>query len=406
MFDLKNNISGIRNKFPILNECIYLISNSLGAVPRRVQSDLKRYYKLWAEQGVSAWRDEWWDLPKKISTRVQELLNAPKNSITMMPNATISHWVALSAKFSEHQSNRNKIVMTDLDFPSSIYAVSKIARFMGWKCETVKSENHPYLETEKILEKIDPSTLFVATSHVCFKSSFIQNIRSIAEKASKVGALTLIDGYHAPGIIPVDLKKLKVDFYIGGCLKWLCGGPGNAFLYARPDLAKKLKPALTGWMAHKNPFEFDLDLKYTSGPYRYMSGTPPIPCLYTSSAGLNIIQQVGIKNIREKSISMTETIIDKARQRGFSIHSPLDKDIRGGAVSIHLPKAFQVKQALDQKKILVDFRKGQAEKQDVLRIGPHFYNEKKEIDHLFREIDTVYSSGEYKKYSDKIEHVT
>ncbi len=408
MYDLKNenDFTFIKDQFPILKNCVYLISNSLGAVPKKVKADLEHYYNLWASQGVSAWKKEWWDLSKKISTKIQELLKAEKDSITMTPNASISHWMALSTQFDNKDNKRDRIIMTDLDFPSSIYAVSKIAEFMGWKLEIIKSKNPSYLETKNITDRIDDTTLFVATSHVCFKSSLIQDIRSIVKKASQVGAKTVIDGYHAPGIIPVHLKNTGIDFYIGGCLKWLCGGPGNAFLYVRPELAQKIKPALTGWMAHENPFKFDLDLKYTSGPYRFMSGTPPIACLYTASAGLDIIKSIGIKNIREKSTSMTQWIINKAKQRNFSIHSPLKKELRGGAVSINLPFAFQVKQALDLKKILVDFRKGCTDKEDVIRIGPHFYNEKREIDILFEQIDDIYSSGDYQKFSKKINHVT
>ncbi len=408
MYDLKNenDFKSIRDQFPILKNCVYLISNSLGAVPKKVRTRLERYYHLWATQGVSAWQKEWWDLSKKTSTKIQKLLKAEKNSITMTPNATISHWMALSTQFNNKDTKRDRIIMTDLDFPSSIYAVSKIAEFMGWKLEIIKSKNPSYLETKNITERIDDTTLFVATSHVCFKSSFIQDIRSITEKASQAGAKTVIDGYHAPGIIPVHLKNTGIDFYIGGCLKWLCGGPGNAFLYIRPELAEKIQPSLTGWMAHENPFKFDLDLKYTSGSYRFMSGTPPIACLYTASAGLDIITSIGIKNIREKSTSMTQWIINKAQQRNFSIYSPLKKELRGGAVSINLPSAFQVKQALDHKKILVDFRKSRTENEDVIRIGPHFYNEKREIDVLFEQIDDIYSSGDYQKFSKKIKHVT
>jgi len=408
MFDLKNenDFTSIREQFPVLKNCVYLISNSLGAVPRKVKAGLEHYYNLWSKQGVNAWKKEWWDLSKTISTKIQELLKAEKDSITMTSNATISHWMALSTQFNNKDDKRNRIIMTDLDFPSSIYAVSKIAESMGWKLEIIKSKKPSYLETEKITERIDDTTLFVATSHVCFKSSFIQDIQSIAEKASQVGAKTIIDGYHAPGIIPVHLKKAGIDFYIGGCLKWLCGGPGNAFLYVNPELAEKIQPSLTGWMAHENPFKFDLDLKYTSGSYRFMSGTPPIACLYTAAAGLDIIKNIGIKNIRDKSTSMTQWIINKAKERNFSIHSPLKKELRGGAVSINLPYAFQVKQALDQKKILVDFRKGRTDNEDVIRIGPHFYNKKGEVDVLFEQIDDIYSSGYYRKFSKTISHVT
>jgi kynureninase len=405
-YDLKNHISLIRNEFPILKDCVYLISNSLGAVPKEAKKGLERYYNLWANEGVSAWKKEWWDLSKKISSQIEEFLNAEKHSLTMMPNATVSHWVALSTKFIDQDPHRDKIIMTELDFPSSIYAVSKIAQFMGWKLEIIKAKNPFQLDGEKITQRIDDKTLFVAISHVAFKSSLIQNIHSLVKKSKKVGAMTVIDGYHAPGIIPVNLKESGIDFYIGGCLKWLCGGPGNAFLYIRPELAEKGEPSLTGWMAHKNPFKFDLNLKYTSGPYRFMSGTPSIPSLYTATAGLNILKKVGIKNIRKKSISMTTKIIKKAEERGFSIQSPLQNELRGGAVSLNLPFAFQVKQALELKKILVDFRKGRTNKEDIIRVGPHFYNEEKEIDDLFKGIDLIYSSGEYQRFSDEIKHVT
>ncbi|MBD3414208.1 MAG: aminotransferase class V-fold PLP-dependent enzyme [Candidatus Aminicenantes bacterium] len=406
MVDLKNDLSKIREQFPVLDKCVYLISNSLGAVPKSTQTELMNYYKLWANEGVNAWKKEWWGLSKNIASKLESFLKAEKQSISMMPNATISHWVALSTKFNAPHRNRGKIIVTELDFPSSIYAVSKIAEFMRWKIETVRSENSVTLEPEKIIRKIDRSTLFIITSHVCFKSGFIQDIHAIAKKARTVGAVTVIDGYHAPGSIPVNLKESGVDFYIGGCLKWLCGGPGNAFLYTRSGFASKATPSLTGWLAHKNPFAFDLQMKYTTGPYRYMSGTPPIPSLYTASAGLNIIQDIGIKTIREKSIFMTEMIINKAQERKFAIHSPLNQKIRGGAVSLNLPSAFQVKQALENRKTYVDFRKGKTRKQDVIRIGPHFYNEEKEISALFDQIDQIYSSGEYKKYSDQIKHVT
>ncbi len=405
-YDLKKDISSIRAEFPILKNYTYLISNSLGAVPKKVQIGLNRYYHLWENEGVKAWKKEWWDLSQKVSSELEEFLKAEKQSITMMPNATISHWVALSTAFPNPKNKRDKIIMTGLDFPSSIYAVSKIAEFMGWKLEIVKSENPVYLETDKITQKIDDSTLFVATSHVCFKSAFIQDLSSIVEKARKTGTKTVIDGYHAPGILPVNLKESGIDFYIGGCLKWLCGGPGNAFLYIRPELSNKIQPSLSGWFAHENPFAFDLDLKYTSGPYRFMSGTPPIPALYTATAGLKIIRKIGIKNIRKKSVSMTEKIIEKSRERQFSIYSPLPSEIRGGAVSVHIPHAFPIKQALERKKILVDFRKGKTDKEDVIRIAPHFYNEEKEVEYFFNQVEEITSSGEYKKFPDKIEHVT
>ncbi|MFB0517986.1 MAG: aminotransferase class V-fold PLP-dependent enzyme, partial [Acidobacteriota bacterium] len=201
-------------------------------------------------------------------------------------------------------------------------------------------------------------------------------------------------------------KQLDVDFYIGGCLKWLCGGPGNAFLYVRPELASNLKPQLTGWFAHQNPFLFGQGMEYAQSSYRFMSGTPPVPCLYTALAGLDIIKKIGTSQIRQKSLHQTELIINKARERGFSLFTPEDSELRGGAVSLGFPHAFPVKQALEKRGIKVDFRKGGDEEPDVIRVGPHFYTRDEEIDILFREIDAILASGEYQKFPAEIEKIT
>ena len=406
MWKLDQDLDAIRNEFPILSQCVYLISNSLGAVPRRALDGLKNYYQLWAEQGVSAWEKEWWDLSRKVGNNVASLIGAGEDEVTMLTNATVCHWVAFSTKFLWRNDKRNKIIMTDHDFPSAIYAVSKIAKFMSWKLEIVKSHGQPGLDANDIVQKIDEKTLFVTTSHVYFKSAYVQDISRIAAGARQMGALTLIDGYHAPGVLPVDVKKLDVDFYLGGCLKWLCGGPGNAFLYVRSELASTLKPQLTGWFAHQNPFLFAQKMEYTKSSYRFMSGTPPVPCLYTALAGLDVIEKIGVSHIRKKSLRQTELIIEKAKERGFRAYTPEENNLRGGAVSVSLPHAFPVKQALEKRGIKVDYRKGGDQEPDVIRVGPHFYTKDEEIESLFREVDAILTSGEFKKFPQDVKRVT
>jgi kynureninase len=405
-WSLKKDLDRIRKNFPILDKCVYLISNSLGAVPLQVRDALERYYTLWAEEGVNAWEKEWWMLSKKVGDRVASLIGAEKDSVAMMTNATLSHWVALSTQFSSKNGKRNKVVMTDHDFPSVLYAISKICSFMGWKLDVVQSRGKPGIEVEEILKQVDESTLFLATSHVYFKSAFIQDVSRITQHAQTMGVLTIIDGYHAPGTVPVNVKELGIDFYIGGCLKWLCGGPGNAFLYARPQLREKLDPLLTGWLAHKDPFGFCQQMDYSDGVYKLMSGTPPIPCLYTAMAGLDIIDKIGIGSIRQKSIVQTNLLIENASERGFHIHTPVEDERRGGAVSIGMPHAQQIKQTLIEKNVKVDFRKGLNEEPDVIRVGPHFYTKDSEIELLFEIIDEILSSGEYNRFSGKSELVT
>lgn len=405
-WSLDKDLAEIRKEFPILNRCVYLISNSLGAVPRQVSEVLKKFYQMWAEEGVGAWQKEWWELSRKVGNQIASLLGAGNDEVTMIPHATYGHWVVLSTRFLLRGKRRNKIIMTSLDFPSEIYAVTEIARFMGWELEMVKSHGQAGVDVDEILKKIDSRTLFVATSHVYYKSAYIQDIATISAKARQMGALTLIDGYHGPGTLPVDVKDLDVDFYVGGCLKWLCGGPGNAFLYVRPELASSLEPHLTGWFAHQNPFLMASEMEYTQDSYRFMAGTPPIPCLYTALPGLNIIKKIGIPQIRKKSILQTGLVIEKAKERDFYIFTPEREDLRGGAVSMGFIHAFSVKQALENRGVKVDFRKGLEDEPDVIRVAPHFYTEEQEIHTLFEEIDNIIKTGEYKKYSPKIKDVT
>jgi len=405
-WSLDKDLAFIRKEFPILERCVYLISNSLGAVPKKASEALNQFYKIWAEEGVGAWEKKWWELPRQVGNQISSLLGAEEDEVTMMSNATQAHWVVLSTKFIPEDRRRNKVIMTSLDFPSETYAVAGVAKFMGWELEIVQSQDQTGVDVDEIIKKIDERTLFVATSHVYFKSAYIQDVAQISARAQQLGVLTLIDGYHGPGTLPVDVKKLDVDFYVGGCLKWLCGGPGNAFLYTRPKLASSLEPQLTGWLAHQNPFLFAPKMGYTKGSYRFMAGTPPIPCLYTALPGLKIIDQVGISQIRNKSLRQTATLIRKSKERGFRLFTPEKNDLRGGAVSIGLPHAFSVKQALEKRGIKVDFREGLEEEPGVIRVAPHFYTEDEEIDALFGEIDDILRKGEFKKYSSKIKDIT
>ncbi len=406
LWNLDQDLGTIRDEFPILDRCVYLINNSLGAVPRGARADLERFYSLWAEEGVTAWSEEWWHLARKVGDRVAGVIGAGQDEVTMMPNATIGHWVALSTQFLERDKGKNKIVATDQDFPSSLYAVAGIARFMGWELDIVPSRDQRGIDVASILERIDHKTLFVTTSHVYFKSACIQDIARISDRAKEAGALTVIDGYHAPGVIPVDVRELDVDFYIGGCLKWLCGGPGNSFLYVRRELASRLQPQLTGWFAHNRPFAFSTEMEYTQGSYRFMSGTSPIPSLYTALAGLEAINRVGLPQIRRKSLALTQRLIRGAKEKGYGVFTPEEEERRGGAVSIHMPHACSVRTALEKRGIRVDFRKGKGREPDVIRVGPHFYNSEEEIDAFFHAVDEIYATKEYEQYPEKLDEVT
>jgi kynureninase len=227
-----------------------------------------------------------------------------------------------------------------------------------------------------LLDAIDERTMIVPISHVIFRSSFIQDARAIVEKAHKVGAYVVLDTFQSLGSVPVDVRSLNVDFACGGVLKWLCGGPGVAYLYVRPDLGQNLQPRLTGWTAHQEPFEFETGpIRYTEPPYRFMNGTLHIPSLEAARPGIKIIAEVGVDKIREKSRRQTARLIELADQRGWRVNTPRDPDQRGGTVSIDMPDAQQVCAELIKREILVDFRPKAG-----VRMSPHFYTKDEELD--------------------------
>ncbi len=280
-----------REEFPILGRTTYLISNSLGAMPRAVYERVHEYAESWDMRGVRAWEEEWWDLAAQVSERIGALLGAERGTISLHQNVTLTQAVITSC--FEFKAPRNKVVLVDMEFPSIIYFYEEQRR-RGARVEMVKSTDGIHIPLDKLLAAIDEQTLLVPVSYVLFRSACIQDARAIIERAHKVGAHVILDVFQAAGTVPINFSELGVDFAVGGVLKWLCGGPGVAYLYARPDLRGKLEPTITGWLAHKRPFEFEVGrVDRRDDSYRFMNGTPQIPALYSCQPGIDIISQIG-----------------------------------------------------------------------------------------------------------------
>jgi kynureninase len=373
-----------RSQFPILDRTNYLISNSLGAMPRGVEESLRHYAELWNTRGVRAWEEEWWMLAAQVGDEIGSLFNAPQGSVACLQNVTTCQ--ATVASCFDFSGRRNKVVYTDLNFPSVMY-FWEAQRSRGARVEMVRNDDTIHVNTERLLNAIDEETLLVPISHVIFRSAFIQDVAAIVEKAHRVGAYVLLDSFQATGTLPFDVQKLNVDFCTGGVLKWLCGGPGTAYLYVRPDLATKLEPTFTGWNGHENPFGFEIGAtRYTPTIYRFTQGTPNIPALKVAQPGLKIIREVGVENIRTKSKCQTALLMDLATQRGWRVNTPRDPERRGGTVSIDMPNAQQVCAELLRRDILVDYRP-----QAGVRFSPHFYNSNEEITRAIATVEEILS---------------
>lgn len=379
------------SRFPILEEHTYLISNSLGAMPRDALDSLNEYCRRWAKDGVRAWQD-WWELPHIVANEIAPIVGAEPDSITMHLNVTATE--AIVASCFEPTSQRNKVVYTDMNFPSVTYFWKEQER-IGYRIETIPSSNGITIDIERLLDAIDERTLFVPISHVLFRSAFIQDAETIARRCREVGAYLILDIYQSAGVVPVRLADWGVDFAIGGTLKWLCGGPGNAFLYVRPDLARSLKPKLTGWVSDARPFEFIVnDHIFTEGAYRFMNGTPNIPGLYAARPGLHVVREVGVEAIRERSMLQTALLMDGAAERGWKTNCPTDPTQRGGTVAFDFDHGYEVAQALIERNVLVDYRPKAG-----VRVSPHFYNSDEDIARFFEVTEEILTTGAHYKYA-------
>jgi kynureninase len=371
-----------RSEFPILASTTYLISNSLGAMPRNVYQAMKGYADMWASRGVRAWEERWWMLAAKVGDEIGALMNAPQGSVSTHQNVTTCQ--AVVASCFDFSGRRNKVVYSDLNFPSVMY-FWEAQRSLGARVDMVKTDDGITVPTERLLDAIDESTLLVPVSHVIFRSAYINNARAIIEKAHKVGAYVVLDTFQSLGTVPVDVENLNVDFACGGVLKWLCGGPGVGYLYVRPDLGKALEPRFTGWLAHQNPFGFETGaVRYADPPFRFMNGTPHIPSLEAARPGIKILTEVGIRRIREKSKRQTARLIELADQHGWRINTPRDPDKRGGTVSIDPPDSEQVCRELLKREILVDWRPKAG-----VRMSPHFYNTDEELETAMTAVEEI-----------------
>jgi len=386
-----------RDEFPILGRTTYMISNSLGAMPQRVYNEMQAYADSWAHRGVRAWEEGWWDMAVNVGDKIAPLIGARRGEISLHQNVTLIQAV-ISSCF-DFRGPRNKVVMTDLEFPSIQYFYHEQRR-NGARVELIPSIDPVRFDLDRFLAAIDETTLLVPISQVLFRSAFIVDAQAIIEKAHRVGAYVILDLFQAAGTIPIDVRALDTDFAVGGVLKWLCGGPGVGYLYVREDLRATLSPAITGWIAHRRPFGFEpgaIDSRDDS--FRYLNGTPHVPALYACQPGLEILNAAGIGAIREKSMRLTARLFAAAKSRGWRVNTSENPAERAGTVSVDCPHAPEVCRELLAREILVDYRPKAG-----VRLSPHFYNREEECDFAIQQMAEILKTRAWEKHAAAVSH--
>ena len=363
-----------RHEFPIVDTCTYLVSHSLGAMPRKAAAYLQQFADEWSSRGVRAWHEGWWEIGRHTGDLLAPIIGVRPGTISMHQNVTVAQ--AIIASCHRFDGRRCKIVMTDLEFPSNMYLFEGFRRY-GAEIVYVRSDDAMRTNLERLLDAIDEQTVLVPLSLVLFKSAFIQDAAAVVEKAHRVGARVILDLYQAAGTVPMHVEAWRADFAVGGSVKWLCGGPGAGYLYVRPDLARELEPGIVGWAAHAHPFQFATGpIEYADAPERFQSGTPNVPSLYSARAGYEIVAEIGVDVIREKSLRLTRRLMELARDAGLRVNTPEGDHERGGAVIIDVPNGMAVAEELIRREVIVDYRPGAG-----IRMAPHFYNTMEEIEH-------------------------
>ena len=370
-----------RSEFPILADTTYLINHSLGAMPTMAETRLAEYAHTWKTRGIRAWGEGWWTMPMSVGDQVGRIVGAPPGTTVMHQNVAVAEAIVLSC--FRPVGERNRIVYERANFPSVRYLYEAQPDLEVVVCD----------DDAAIVDAIDERTLLVPVSHVLFKSGEIQDAAAIVARAREAGAHVVLDAYQSAGIVPLDVTALDVDFAVGGSVKWLCGGPGNGWLYVRPDLAERLEPTFTGWQAHEHPFGFEEEMRYASGAARFLTGTPNVPALYAATAGYDLIEEIGIERIRANSLRQTELLISLADARGFEVMSPRDPDRRGGTVTVRVPEFPAVHRELAERQILCDFRPDAG-----IRLGPHYFTSDDELRFAVEQIAEIVETGAYRRH--------
>lgn len=381
-----------RDRFPITGKCNYLINNSLGAMPAAARSSVQQFLDAWDTRGVRAWGDGWWSLQEKVADTIAGVLGAKPGTVTMHQNVAVALEMILSC--FRFEGRRNKVVYLDRNFPSDQY-IYEARRAHGARLVRVPvAADGISTDVQQVCDAIDDETLLVAIDHVMFRSSAIVDPRPIVAKARQKGAFVVLDTFHSVGVLPLQLAEWGVHAAVGGALKWLCGGPGNCFLYVDPIETRHLQPAFTGWAAHRTPFAFSPEGQdYRDDGGRFATGTPNVPALHSGKEGVAIVAEVGLAAIRAKSQRMTTLLIEAAQRAGLGVKSPLQAERRGGHVAIDVPHGYAVCQALAAREIVVDFRPDAG-----LRVAPHFYNTEDEVRACVRAIREILDGREYERF--------
>jgi kynureninase len=356
----------------LLPDGTYLLSHSVGCLPRAASEAAGRFFELWGTRGGEAW-DGWLAAIGDFQQSLATLLNG--EAAEFCPQANISSALTKILSSLPRRKGKTKLLLSELDFPSAGFALAQAER-SGYTVEFIPAESDTS-SLECWQQHLTPDTQLALITHVLYGNSRLNPVAEVIRRAQRHEVFTLVDVAQSAGVVPIDLREWNADFVVGSAIKWLCGGPGAGFLWANPAGVERFEPTDVGWFSHEDPFEFRIQsFRYAADARRFWGGTPSVLPYVIARASIDLVNSIGVGRVRAHNQALTERLVRAALERGLTLRTPHDPARRGGTVCVAFPDPRRVCQQLKEAKVFVDVRPAYG-----VRFSPHVYNDAEDIDH-------------------------
>lgn len=367
-----------RDEFPAVGRGVFLGSHTLAPASRRTRAAIERFMDSWETKASAerVWFDDIIPEMRRLEAMAAGIIGADAGDVALTHSVTTG--IASIASALDFGADRRDVVLSRREFPTDS---------LGWLAHEARgarivwtdgSDAHDYIAA------IGDATAAVSASRVSYLDGTITDVAAVCTAARAAGALSVIDDFHGAGIVPVDVSALGCDVMVFGPYKYLLGSSNIGILYVRPDAAARLRPSITGWFAQRDFFAFDGSrIDWPDTAQRFTMGTPAALSIFASAAGMSIVTEVGVDRIRERSLELTEYVIERADAAGLAVRTPRDPARRGGLVAVEVPDSKKVLDELLDRGVIVDERHG------ALRVCPHFFNSEDDIDALFAALQAL-----------------
>ena len=403
--DAADPLAPLREHFDLPDDLIYLDGNSLGVLPRATPARVQQVVREeWGRDLIQSWNTAGWiDLPQRVGDKIARLIGAGAGEVVAADSTSVNLYKVLMAASHiarQDQPARRVIVSERSNFPTDLYIAESLARELGWTLRLI--------EPEEVEAALTHDVAVLMLTHVNYRTGRMHDMAAVTRAAHAAGALVVWDLAHSAGAVPVDLRGADADFAVGCGYKYLNGGPGApAFVWAHPRHADRFWQPLAGWMGHAAPFRFTPDYQPAPGIARYLCGTPAVIAMSALDCGVDTVlaaePQGGMAALREKSIALTTLFADlveaRCAEHGISVVSPREAALRGSQVCLARAEgAYAIVQALIARRVVGDFRAGDAQTPDILRFGfTPLYTRHVDVWDAVEQLVQVMASGEWRE---------